>query len=163
MKRAGQAGVTLVEMLVVLVIFGITAGAVVLALPSGQRAAGPEAQALAFAADLDRAIDLVLLRQRGFGIQHADGTLRFVEENQDGAWLSHSEETLGALKLSGTRLRSSLEEGATFEVSDALVPKSSDALQVTFSTGPRVTFDGARVRIEEGTDARRSGQWLQPD
>jgi general secretion pathway protein H len=163
MTRTAEAGVTLVEMLVVLALFGLLAGAVVLAFPSDRSATGPAARALTFKADLERAIDLALLRQTGFGIQRDDGALHFVEQQKDGTWGPHTEKTLDPVKLSGRTVRSSLETGAVFAVSPALVPGSSDPLRVTFGPAQVITFDGAGIREEEGSDGTFDRRWLQFD
>ncbi len=153
----------MIEMLVVLALFGLVAGAVVLAFPSERRVTGAEAQALAFAADLERAMDLAVLRQRAFGVRRDQEILRFVERNDDGLWVVHPEKTLNPVKLSGTSARSSLQKGATFVVSHTLVPGSSDALRIAFGSAATITFDGATIRLNEGTDATDTRKWLQPD
>ncbi len=144
---------TLIEMLVVLTLFAIVAGAVVLALPNTQRANSSEAAARAWAARLDRAMDLALTTTTGFGIRHEGAEIAFVQRAGDQQWGAHSNAELASAKLSARGARISINKQEVFSVSATLVPENSTPLRAEFGRGSDawvVIFDGARVRIQEG-------------
>lgn len=151
--RAPDAGVTLIEMLVVLTLFAVVTGAVVLSLPRAPSRVSAEVEALAFAADIDLAIDIALQSATGFGIQAEDSGFRFVQKEPNGTWRPHSHVRLAETKLFSSMSRNSLQETppGVFAVSSVLVPEAGAPLEVVFEGGANgrvLTFDGARVRVE---------------
>ncbi|KMW59413.1 hypothetical protein AIOL_004395 [Candidatus Rhodobacter oscarellae] len=150
--RPSLAGVTLIEMLVVLALFAIMAGAVVLALPSARDPARADLSALALVSALDRAAGHALATGQAFGIRQSDGALELVQQDDQGAWHPHSDPFLAGVKLFPTTTRNTEQAGRTavYSVSGNLVPDTRDRLVVTFGSGARasiVSFDGVRAQV----------------
>ena len=79
--RSREAGGSLIEMLVVLALFAVVGGAVALSLPNAQRETSAEAEAHALVAHLDRALDITLTTNAGFGITHDGAEISFVQRD----------------------------------------------------------------------------------
>lgn len=154
MHRRADAGVTLVEMLVVLALFTVVAGAVTLAVPGDRRGSTAVVAADRLAAHLERAVDLALATGHGFGIAMQDDALRFVQRGSDARWGPHSDAQLARVKLSASSTRISLNTSEVFAVSADLIPETSVPLRVQYGDGAdgvAVLFDGAAVRLEPGS------------
>lgn len=151
--RHSDAGVSLVEMLVVLALLATLAGGVALSLPSARTATASEAAAHALAAHLERGVDHALTTGAGFGVTHDGTTLRFVQQGDGARWVPHSDPHLAQVKLSAPTSRISINAQEVFAVSAHLIPNTSTPLRVTFGNGTRgqvVVFDGAQVHRSEG-------------
>ncbi|WP_299783241.1 prepilin-type N-terminal cleavage/methylation domain-containing protein [uncultured Roseobacter sp.] len=150
-RRSGTAGVTLVEMLVVLVLIGVLSGAVALGLshrPSGDQA---ELSALKLTADLDRAVRYALDHQLAFGLK-ADPQGYSVLLSSEGGWRPHPDPALQEVKLFPSSLRISMQDhdGVVFRVSRTLVPDDNRPWRATLGRGASardVVFDGITARI----------------
>ncbi|WP_299044387.1 prepilin-type N-terminal cleavage/methylation domain-containing protein [uncultured Tateyamaria sp.] len=152
--RGRDTGVTLVEMLVVLTVFAVVAGAAALSFPNTRRANTTEAEARAWAARLDRAVSVALITNAGFGIRHDGTAIGFVERGDDRQWRPHSDPELAKVKLSGRGSRISINAQEVFSVSANLIPESSTPFRAMFGSGTDtwvVTLDGTRVRVAEGS------------
>lgn len=168
-RRAGDAGVTLIEMLVVLVLFGVLAGAVVLALPGDRPSARAEVAAASWTAALDRAVDTALATGEGFGLRFQDGALTLVTRDAGGQWAPHSDAELAVVKLFPDLVRSSGQadpdhatSAEVYAVSAALVPAVGVVHLVRFGSerqGVVVRFDGATVRMEGREDKSDETAW----
>lgn len=153
--RRRNAGVTLIEMLVVLALFAVVSGAVVMSLPSGRTSTSAEVGAAAFVSDLNYAVKLTLSEGRGFGIAVEDNSIRFLQRSDEGPWHAHLNPDLAQVKLfpAGVRIfDQARRNGVDFVVSARLLPDQEHPLRVRFgdvSTGPIVTFDGMAVAVED--------------
>lgn len=86
MRRA-DAGVTLIEILVVLTLIGVSAGVVSYALPSASPARTLDQEAALLAARLNLASERSLMKGRHYVLDWQGGGYAF-QEWQDGAWRS---------------------------------------------------------------------------
>jgi len=149
--RDWQAGVTLIEMLVVLVLIGVVAGAMALSLPRRGNEASVETTALVLAATLRRAVTYALDHQTGFGIRVERRGYR-VMQRLDEEWITHADPALARLKLFPAHLRidSYDNNNATFGVTQNLEPTTARLWKLAIGQGSGarlVTFDGIGVRI----------------
>lgn len=152
--RVKTAGVSLIEMLVVLALFGVVAGAVVMSAPSGTRATSTDAAARALAAHLGHAVDHTLTTGKGFGIIRDGTDIRFVQRGPGATWVAHSDKRLRQVKLSAAPSRISIKEAEVFAVSAQLIPNSTGPIRVDFGRGATlqsVFFDGFRVHRQSGS------------
>ncbi|WP_299689795.1 prepilin-type N-terminal cleavage/methylation domain-containing protein [uncultured Tateyamaria sp.] len=145
--RRSDAGVTLVEMLVVLALFGVVAGTVLIAFPGDRRGTSTETAARLLGAHIDRAVDLALTTGQGFGVAQNGRTLSFVQRGPDMRWTPHSDKQLATVKLSTGTTRISFDTNEVYAVSADLIPEKSLPLVVQYGTRT-VVFDGARVHLE---------------
>ena len=154
-RRVGNAGVTLVEMLVVLVLIGVMAGAVALSIGPADRGGGAGREARLLAARLDRAADEVLLDGAPVALVWTPDNYRFLTLSA-GDWVPHPVAILGQPHAFGRGL-SFLGEaaaGGRFVLRPDLVP--ADDAPLTLAIGAsgsaagdsdRVRFDGSRARL----------------
>ncbi|MEL6463999.1 MAG: prepilin-type N-terminal cleavage/methylation domain-containing protein [Pseudomonadota bacterium] len=152
--RARTAGLSLVEMLVVLALFGVVAGVVLLSGPGGTRATSTDAAAQGLVAHLDHAVNRALITGEGFGILREGADIRFVERGPDAVWVAHSDKQLNQAKLSAAASRISINEAEVFSVSAQLIPNSATPLRVDFGRGSdrqTLIFDGVRARWHKGS------------
>lgn len=152
-RRRAESGVTLVEILVVLVIVALAAGAVGLAIGPATRTGGVDQAAELLAARLNRAADEVILTGQPMAFVWTAQMYRF-EMLQDNGWVPHPVPILGkAQDLDGAvRLTAEPPDGA-FVVQAASWPASGTALSVTLEQGSAartVIFDGLSARIVSG-------------
>jgi len=143
-RRAGEAGVTLVEMLVVLAIVGIMAGLVVLGIgAASDRSAEIEAKRLA--ARLTLAADEAMVSDRPLGLAWDKAGYRFLVE-QDGAWRDDR-----APALEPHRVASGVTFVATvrspFRIGGGMPAKMRFS---TVKSGWVVLFDGATAKAVAG-------------
>ncbi len=152
-RRAPEAGVSLVEVLVVLVLIGVMAGAIGLSL--GNRGAGAvaEREARVLVARLDRAADEALLAGEAMAVVWSASDYRLLRL-RDGAWIASDVPLLAAPHVlpAGLRLLTDAEAGP-YVVGPDLLPRSNVPLTLELrddsGRGVRVTFDGATARLEE--------------
>lgn len=161
-----DAGLTLIEMLVVLAIIGIASGMTLLSLGGGRRSLSSEAEAHALANQLQLAADQTLLGDRslalavdphGYAIVSWDAAhARWLALNGDGFSGRH-ELTSGVRTLPATTKPIPIETGGTGNAVEVVVggssdSASSDAAGGTYSssanrTGWRVSFDGLTAAV----------------
>ncbi|MBW4707431.1 hypothetical protein KX928_06495 [Roseobacter sp. YSTF-M11] len=142
---------TLIEMLVMLVVIGIMAGAVTISFAPKPKGASAELISLKLVADLRRAVQYSLSHQQGFGVLAGSEGYRFVVEGTDG-WGPHPHSALRDLKPFPSSLRISMQDhdNVVFAVSRHLVPEGNPPWQVSFGQGSfaqQVIFDGITARI----------------
>ena len=141
MRRGAEAGLTLVEVLVVLAIIGIMSGVAVFGLGGASRGATVQAEAQRLAASVQLASDEALVTDRRLALQWDGRGYSFVQWD-GGDWQPHSAPSLGerhelpdAMALAG-------------DSGDDLVPIGAAAASpvgFTLSAGEqswRVQFDG---------------------
>ncbi|MCG7347830.1 prepilin-type N-terminal cleavage/methylation domain-containing protein [Sphingomonas sp. ACRSK] len=85
-RRAGEAGMTLVEMLVVLAILGVAAGAVTLGIGAATRAPTVETEARRLATQLQAAADDAMLGDRAIAFTAGEHGYGFATLNAKGGW-----------------------------------------------------------------------------
>ena len=149
-NRSKEAGVTLIEMLVVLALFAVVSGAVILALPEKRGRLGAEVQAQTLAQALNTAVDHTLRTGQGFAIRQNNDHLSLEQQDLTGVWVPHNDAYLASLKLFVPTARILKHPGQDYVVSAALVPDSSDPFVATFGRGKEritVVYDGARARV----------------
>ncbi len=156
--RSSTAGVTLVEMLVVLVLVGILASAVALSVGGARRGAGAEPQAQLLAARLQRAADEAVLTGRAVALIWTGNSYRFMELDGD-RWAPHQVVALGReQKLDGgLAFLGAAVRGGSWVLDADLRPRDGRAL--TLPIGPagsfvsdavRVSFDGVSAFVGKG-------------
>lgn len=97
----GEAGMTLVEILVVLAIIGVAAGAVVLGIGAAARPPSVESEARRLAERLQLAADDVMIDDRGLAFQwHGDGYGFLLRT--PGGWRAGEDEGLAYHRLPGS-------------------------------------------------------------
>jgi type II secretion system protein H len=148
--RSSDAGVTLVEILVVLVLIGVLAGAVGLSIRPGDRTTALDREANLLANRMEQAADHALLSGRPAGIIWTDVEYHFVEFREN-AWGTHSVPLLAERHVFGGGLRmvSDARSGARV-IGPDLLPQDDEPLTISFASATArrmVTFDGASTSI----------------
>ena len=100
-RRHGEAGLTLVEMLVVLAIIAVMAGAVSIGVGSITRAPSAEAEARRLAARLQAAADDAMLGDRMIAFTAAKNGYGFATIGADGTLLARTDDAFGFHRLPG--------------------------------------------------------------
>ena len=95
MRRGAEAGLTLVEVLVVLAIIGVMSGVAVFGLGGASRGATVQAEAQRLAASVQLASDEALVTDRRLALRWDGRGYSFVQWN-GGEWQPHQAESLGA-------------------------------------------------------------------
>ena len=167
-RRAPQAGVTLIEMLVVLALFAVIAGAVVLALPAQRNARGEGFGLLTLSARLDTAKRRALTRSEPFAIWHQGDDVVVLLPDGDGRWVISDDPGLNPVKLISRYPRMSFQRDHedVFPVSAALVPERGERLLIGAGNDDDTYFDGLNlVRAQaEGRNADAAARKrVQPD
>lgn len=146
--RDPRAGMTLIEVLVVLAIVGVSAGVVVLAAGSGGRQVSVESEANRLADRLRLAADEVLVTRRPLSLTWEAGGYQFTsgqDANIPGEALRDRHVLPAGVRLSAA--------GAASPT--ALDPDGAEPVAVFVLAGDgqvrRVMFDGLNATIESGT------------
>jgi len=150
--RTGDAGVTLIEILVVLVLIGVSAGIVSYALPSGTSARTLDQEAALLAARLNLAAERSLMKGRHYTLDWQAEGYAF-QEWQDGAWRAATGAPLserhtlarGAILTDGDGVR----RGAV-QIAPDLLPGDDGVVQLWLVAGSvrrMVSFDGAAAGV----------------
>jgi general secretion pathway protein H len=150
-RRDPEAGVTLVEMLVVLALMGVLAGTAALGLGALSRGADPRAEAALLAARMRLASEEAVLAGRPAALLWEEGGYRFASL-ADGAWAPHPRPALSQPRTlpEGLRLRAEGEARA-FAITPAALPAGGEPLRLGLE-GRReavtVLWDGASAQVE---------------
>lgn len=148
--RRPDAGVTLIETLVVLAILATAVGAAMLAIPQGGTTVTAEREARLLQARLTRAVDASLGRLQP--VQMRWDPAGYVFEAWDGgAWQAPDVPMLAARHdLTGGV---ALEGEGTLRITPDLLPPEDGALVLTLTGGTpaRLRFDGFAAVVETGT------------
>lgn len=127
-RRHGETGLTLVEMLVVLAIIGVIGAATTLSLSGVNRAAGAQAETHRLARSIQLAADEAILTDRWSGLRWDGGGYSFLEWNgARGEWEAHRNDELA--------VRHSFASGTSLSGSGDAAP-----LVIGEDIGPPVTF-----------------------
>ncbi len=144
MKRAPEAGFSLVEILVVLAILAVMAGTAMISLGAINRGGQPESEAKLFASRLSLAVDEALVTDRQLSLV-VDERGYAVQVSADGGreWLPHPDPLLGARHdlARGIRIETETIPGRIALRPDA----ATQAFSIVFRNGDggwRVTEDG---------------------
>ena len=154
--RRPEAGVTLVEMLVVLVLIGIVAGVVGLSIGATDRTSAVRTEADLLTARMARATEEIVIEGRPIAFVWSAREYRFDALGKDG-WAPHPVPVLGKAKAlgSGARFLGEATSGGTFVITASALPESGGALAL--SLGPVAEVAGARVEVTwDGVTARVS-------
>lgn len=137
-----SAGVTLVEVLVVLVLIGILASVVGLSLGGTGRFAGADREADLLVARLNRAADEVLLTAQDMAMSWDRQSYRFFVREDD-AWVPHPVPVLNALHVLPGDLR--FDEAGSITVGPDMRPRDGEILTLRLRTDGNegtLHFDG---------------------
>ena len=150
MTRNGEAGVTMIEMLVVLTLFAVVAGAVVLSVPGQNAPARQELSTLSLSTRLDAVVDRAMRGGGGFGLWKGEGQVLVLDPAGDGKWRLPDDPRLNPVKLFDlwSRISDQLDDGRVYAVSPALVPERGTTLTIALGQGTeraRLSFDGLRL------------------
>ena len=150
--RRAEAGVTLIEVLVVLVLIGVGAGVAAYAIPSGAGPRDAAQEAALLAARLNLATERSLVEGRDLRLVWSAEGYRF--EARDGEeWTSPLAAPLDAPHAVSTDLRLRGPQGGGEVVIDpALLPPGDGVLTLRLGgeiDGRAVVFDGASARVAE--------------
>lgn len=116
MRRVDQSGVTLVEVLVVLVIIGVLAGIVVVALGSADQPAGARDEAQRLANRLNLAVDEALVTGTVLVLTWDERNYQFESWDPNNAeWQRHSIDLLGQSHRLPSSLRLEAEQNGSHE------------------------------------------------
>lgn len=148
-EARGDLGLTLVEMLVVLAIVGVMAGAVVLAMgPAGR--GGSEGEARRLAARLSLAADEAMVTDRVIGFQWTRDGYRFVDW-QGGRWVPDPAPALEDYKLpGGLRFDDGRVDPVVVGADGGGTPLALHLGRGDGARGWSVRFDGADARVAPG-------------
>lgn len=153
-RRAPDAGITLVEVLVVLALMGIAAGAVGLSLGPAARGTSARAEADLLVARMRRASDEALLAGRPVALAWSDRGYRFMAL-EDEVWMPHPVPLLGTPKALGGEVVFVGEASGSFAVTEAALPARGAALVLELAPGGdaagavAVTWNGATATITD--------------
>lgn len=157
LRRDAEAGLTLVEVLVVLVLIATVAGAVGLSLGSDRGAATLSSEMTLLQARFDRASDEALLSGAAVAFAWSETGYRFVVGAPDD-WRPHPVSILGAPHALPNEIRLSGAQAGErfFVVTPDLWPAEGAPLELRFEqdggTGAeRLIWDGAAARREAAT------------
>lgn len=155
--RRCEAGVTLVEVLVVLVLIGAVAGAVGLGFGAGDRDANARTEATLLAARMRLASEEAVLEGRPVALVWSSQAYRF-ETLAENVWEPHPISLLGTPKVLDARsgFLGEAAAGGAFIVTAAALPESGAPLVIALgpigaeaATVVRVRWDGATATVLE--------------
>jgi len=150
MRRRGEAGFTLVELLVVVLLIGLAAGAVVLSLPDARDRVGDEAEGLA--ARLVAARDLAIVSGRDTALR-VDGLGYRFEERGEAGWRPARARPLAPRDWrGGVVVRTDIDGGATairFDPTGMATPATVTLQSGAARARVRIGLNG-EVRIDAG-------------
>jgi general secretion pathway protein H len=155
--RARQAGVTLVEVLVVLVLIGVMAGVVGLGLGQANRSGGLERDVQLLIARLNRAADEAVLTGLPVAFVWTRTDYAFLAL-QDQGWVPHPVAILGSPHEldRGTSFVGEAAVGGGLVIPASLSPATGAALRWEMGAGQDATqiivFDGMTARAVEAGD-----------
>lgn len=147
-----DAGVTLVEILVVLSIMAVLAGITALSLPAVTRPATLRQEAELLATRLDIAAEQSLVFGRAAALDWSDDSYQFIERTQDG-WLAHSNRNLGTRHYIpgtlGLLEPNGVTKGRVYLLSDMSLPVGGPTMLRMTSGGSDlvIRFDGASAQV----------------
>lgn len=145
-RRPDQAGMTLIEMMIVLAIIAVMAGAVALGMGSVTRAPSVESEARRFATRLQAAADDAMLGDRTIALTTQKNGYGFATLTADGKAIPRTDDALGFHRLPGGMvLTLSVRPPVVLGVDGAGKP-----LQALFENGQKrwqVVYDGMTVRV----------------
>ena len=167
-RRDPAAGVSLIEMLVVLALFSVVAGAVVLAAPGHRSGAGSALDMLALEARLAAAGRRALTREEPFAIWQAGDDILVLLPGQNDRWEVSKDPRLNPVKLISRHSRMFFKRGDDdlFVVSAALVPVRGERLRIRLGVDGDAYFDGlGLVPVKGGKQDAGAGfrKRVQPD
>lgn len=148
--RQRQAGVTLVEVLVVLVLVAVAAGAVGLAIGPATRGGGVAQASQLLTARLNRASDEAMMTGQPVAFVWSDAAYHF-EILQGTGWQPHPVPILGSPQTLGSGMHFGGDSGpdGRFEVGPSLYPVAGEPLNIALVSGTaiaRIDYDGATAR-----------------
>ena len=153
--RDAQAGVTLVEVLVVLVLIGVMAGVVGLSLGPVDRGGALDREANLLVARLNRAADEALLANAPVAFVWTQNTYAFLTLQQN-AWATHPLPALGTPHEIGGGLQflGDGSDGGRFLVLASLIPALGQPLLLSLGNSTAqsldIEFDGVNARVPSG-------------
>ena len=144
-RRGADSGITLIEILVVLAVIGVAAGATMLGLNATDRNTRAEAEAIRLARNLSLGVDEALLNGTPLALMWDAGGYSFI------AW-SAADENWGPANGAGLSARHDLRVPVAMALQDAAITRP--VLIASSGTGPAVVFEFA------STAANSSQSWL---
>lgn len=147
LRRDRQAGVTLVEVLVVLVLVGVMAGVIGLGIGGANRGVGIDREVQLLTARLNRAADEAVLTGVPAVFVWTGTGYRFALL-QDQVWVAHPVAILGtAHDLDrGVAFQGDAARGGQFVILSSLRPLDGAALRLPLAADKGVVFDGLTAR-----------------
>jgi len=148
LRHGGQSGMTLVEVLVVLVIIGVLTGIAVVALGGGDQAAGGRGEAQRLAHRLNLAVDEALVNGTALTFTWDERSYRFESwDSTDSEWQRHSIDLLGQPHSLSSGLRLKVEQDSRLDGQRLLIqPNGIGSPTVMSIAGAsndwRIIFDG---------------------
>lgn len=153
-NRKAEAGVTLVEILVVLALIGVMTGAVALSLGALARGNSSLQEAELLVARLNRAADEVVLTATPLRFEWDDGGYLFQVAPDGANWQSHPVSVLGENRElpSGLRLLSDTpENNVIVDINLILNPRKVLILRMTSDDRDvtKIKFDGVNAVVQD--------------
>ena len=150
-RRDAQAGVSLIEMLVVLALFAVVAGAVVLAVPGQRGEARADVDLLALKARLSAVVTRTLVQDEPFAIWQGEGDLVVLLLTEAGRWEVAPDPRMNSVKLISRHPRMSFQRDHedVFSVSAALVPDRGERLRIGLGDDSDAFFDGYNLTLAQ--------------
>jgi general secretion pathway protein H len=151
--RVKDSGVTLIEVLVVLVLIGISAGIVTYSLPSGRAARTVDQEAGLLAARLNLAAERSLIGGQHYRLDWTVAGYQFLQW-QDDDWSTAMGAPLNADHRLAGGTAMTQGDGArrgSLQITPDLLPPSDGPATLRFEAGSNrqtVTFDGVTARAE---------------
>lgn len=140
-RRRGDAGLTLIEVLVTLAVVGVATGAAMLGLNAAGRDTRAQTEAVRLARSLTLGADEAMFAQAPLAVLWDAGGYRFVQWSESGGWTATASRFLTE--------RHDLPEGLSLQRADKAAGPSESPLMIRASGfGPVTTFtlDGADAR-----------------